>query len=116
LKACAAVDADQQGTTGLAVSIDGQPVADLEPFRAATPVYTLNVGEGNIYGLPAGVGLSVAEGYQLILAPPSPGEHEVRITGPGPEGEIVVVCHLTVAEPSVIEPAASPVADATPAA
>jgi hypothetical protein len=115
LATCAAQDADASGATGITLSINGEMVTDLEPFRAATPPFSQVVGMDNMYGLPAGVSLAVGDGYQLILMPPPPGEYEIVFAWPGPEGNVEVTYHLTVAEPAVVEPAPSPAAEATPA-
>jgi hypothetical protein len=111
LAACAVRDGDATGAAAITLSVDGEMVPDLEPFRAATPPFSQVVGMDNMYGLPAGVSLAVGDGYQLILMPPPPGEHEIVFSWPGPEGDVVVTYHLTVAGPVVREPAP----EATPA-
>jgi hypothetical protein len=115
LATCAARDADASGATGITLSINGEMVSDLAPFRASTPPFSQVVGTDNMYSLPAGVSLAVGDGYQVILMPPSPGEHQIEFGWPGPEGNVVVTYHLTVAEPAVREPAPSPVTESTPA-
>jgi hypothetical protein len=115
LAACAVRDGDASGAAGITLSINGEMVTDLGPYRATTPPFSQVVGTDNMYSLPAGVSLAVGDGYQVILVPPPPGEHEIVFALPGPAGEVVVTYHLTVAEPAVREPAPSPVADATPA-
>jgi hypothetical protein len=104
LAACAVRDGDASGAAGITLSIDGEMVPDLEPFRATTPPFSQVVGADNMYSLPAGVSLAVGDGYQVILMPPPPGEHEIVFSWPGAEGDVVVTYHLTVAEPAVREP------------
>jgi hypothetical protein len=104
LEACAVGDGDASGAAGITLTINGQAVPDLDPYRATTPPFSQVVGVDNMYSLPAGVNLAVGDGYQVILMPPPPGEHEITFGWPGPEGDVVVTYHLIVAEPAVREP------------
>jgi hypothetical protein len=103
LAACAAAAVDE--TTEFQASLDGQDVADLEAYRATSPLFTLilppNFGGA---GAPAGVANSVAEAYCFIIAPPPPGQYEVAWStryGTDTYGGMVT---LIVEAPQVIEP------------
>jgi len=91
------------GITGLEASIDGVPI-DVAAFGVETPVFTLTLGQRNVYGLPPGAYRpTVAGGYYVILRPLSPGPHTVHFTatyaGSSP-ATIDVTYHLTVVAPN----------------
>ena len=72
---------------------------------------------GNVLGVEPTVTQGVVEGYWLLLAPLPVGEHELRFGGavPGSDMATAVTYHLTVAEPTVVEPADG-ILEATPTA
>ena len=97
-------------------SIDGEAVADVEQYRTTSPMFTLSFPEDNLFGVPAGSASAVADGYALMLAPLPEGDHEIVAStdfgdGSGPFQTTFV---LRVQAPTVIEPIATPAADATP--
>jgi hypothetical protein len=66
----------------LSCTIDGVAVANLQSYRAQSPLYTFRMPpQNNILGLP-GVkeGLSVADGYWLLLQPLAAGTHVIHFT------------------------------------
>ncbi|MGD9713323.1 MAG: hypothetical protein AB7V46_14815 [Thermomicrobiales bacterium] len=101
LAQCATRDGNASGVGGISLRVDGELIPDLASYRATTPPFTQVVGADNMYGLPAGVSLAVGDGFQVILMPLPPGEHEVVFAWPGPQGNVVVTYHLTVAEPAI---------------
>lgn len=84
--------------SAMAVAVDGETIADLASYRAATPLFRLWLPEENLLGADQSVAESVADGYQVMLSPLSLGEHEVEITIPGPQGEepVTIAYTLTV--------------------
>ena len=91
-------------------SIDGEPVTDLERYRAQSPLSTFLFPEDNFFGVPGGVAYFVADGYAFILAPPPPGEYEISVSTQfeGDEGPLAVTMTVVVQEPQVIEPEVAP--------
>jgi hypothetical protein len=75
--AAAAAKAD----TLLAVSIDGQQVSDVKDYRVLSPDgFSVTLPDGNVVGLPAGTYFpQVADGYYILLAPPSNGAHTITV-------------------------------------
>ena len=108
LRACAAVDIDGSDYVDeVGLTIDGQSVGDLRPYRVSSPPSTFVLPEGNFFDGPAGVvGSFVADGYAAVLSPLSPGEHEV-VFG---DSQISVTYRLSIVEPEIVEPVASPAA------
>lgn len=64
--------------TNMDFKIDGVPIQNLFRYRAASPVFDLNLPDNNIFGVPAGIyGPTVSDGYWLMLAPLSAGQHTI---------------------------------------
>ena len=84
--------------SAMSLEVDGQAVDDLAAYRAATPLLTLWLPEDNLLGTSSRAADSVADGYQVMLAPMSEGEHVVLIGLPGPQsGDVVTIAYrLTV--------------------
>ncbi len=87
----------------LEVTIDGVPVQNVREYRAASPApFSLTYPENSVVGVPAGEYYpQVADGYWLMLAPLSKGEHliEIHVVAPGTifgTIEFTTVHHLTV--------------------
>lgn len=114
LTACAIAMAD--AVVAMDASIDGVPVPNLEQYRAVSPAFTMLFPEDNFFGVPAGVALSVADGYSFIIAPPPPGEYEIAVSVmfEGDDAPYAITQTVIVQEPTIGEPEASP--DASPAA
>ncbi len=100
LRACAAADVDRY--TGLAVSVDGRDLPDIGAYRASSPLFPLPLPANNVLGAPAGMASAVADGYQLILAPLPPGEHEVVVHAELTDGTVLPdkVMRITVIAPT----------------
>ena len=117
LRACAAAFTDT--LTVVEVSINGQEVPNIEAYRTGSPLFTMTFPEDNFFGVPAGVALSVADSYSIIIAPPPPGEYEITVsTAFEEEGELIEfggTTRVIVEAPQVIEPEATP-AGGTPVA
>ncbi|MBI4584377.1 MAG: VCBS repeat-containing protein [Planctomycetes bacterium] len=66
----------------LSCAIDGVALQGLERFRAQSPVFEFSMpAENNLLGLPGVTsGLSVSDGYWLLLAPLRRGEHTIHFT------------------------------------
>lgn len=81
--------------SAMSLAVDGQSVDDLSSYRATTPLYTIWLPEANLLGVDDRAADSVADGYQVMLAPMSEGEHVVEIVLPGPE-PVSITYRLTV--------------------
>jgi len=68
---------------GLSCTIDGRTLKNLPAYRTESPFFTFGpLPDNNLLGLPAGTTTAaVSDGYFVMLAPLSPGEHIIRFTG-----------------------------------
>jgi len=73
--------------TDIEVQVDGVPVDDIAAYRATSPVFASTLPDGNLLqffgcadALSGTYGPMVADGYALLLAPPSVGEHTIHIS------------------------------------
>jgi hypothetical protein len=114
LRACAnnAVDMAEGAfdMSAMRLTLDGETIADLSPYRAATPRFALWLPEDNLLGSEQRVADSVADGYQVMLSPLGEGEHELVISIPGPE-PITITYRLAIvsgAAAAMGEPGATP--------
>jgi hypothetical protein len=84
--------------TAMTLSVDGQAVEDLADYRAVTPLFTLWLPKDNLLGSPKQVADSVADSYQVMIAPLPEGDHVIEIAFPGPDaGQIINITYqLTV--------------------
>jgi pimeloyl-ACP methyl ester carboxylesterase len=100
----------------MTLTVDGVAVPDLLSYRVRTPLFTLWLPENNILDSAQQTADSVGEGYQVMLAPLSEGEHLIEIVVPGPDVDQTtsITYHLRVQSGSEAaeteEPAASPAA------
>lgn len=89
-----------EAATVLEVSIDGVPVQNIQSYRAASPgPFSVTFPENNVLGLPGGTySPQVADGYWLMLAPLSKGEHTLRVhvEAPAVGIQFTSVTHLIV--------------------
>lgn len=108
LRSCVADDAVRH--TGIVVRVDGETIPDINSYRAASPLFTVVLPENNVLGGPAGATSAAADGYQVILAPLSVGEHEVVVHVELTDGTVLPdkVLRMTVVEPASIGPGATP--------
>lgn len=109
LRACAAA---QAYTVPHEITINGEPLPDIQAYRTTSPLHTLTLSADNLYGLPPGVALEVAEGQSIIIAPPSPGAYDVTLTADFGGEVLAGTTRVIVEAPQVIEPEATP--EATP--
>lgn len=108
LRDCAAREIERY--TNIRLSVNGEDVPDIESYRASSPLFTLSLPEHNILGAPAGVAYAVADGYQVILRPLPPGEHEIVVHLELTDGTVLPdkLIHLNVVEPVWSAPEATP--------
>jgi hypothetical protein len=76
---CALSTADLIG--GVFCSVDGTPVENINAYRILSPQFTFNAPTPWIFGDTGGTGTSVADGYYLLLAPLSAGNHVIHFGG-----------------------------------
>jgi hypothetical protein len=62
-------------------TIDGAAVPHLDRYLVASPLFTFTLPENNVLGVSPGAGQSVANGYYLMLPPPSVGQHSLHFGG-----------------------------------
>jgi hypothetical protein len=99
LRAAAAASMDP---VTIEASIDDVPLLKLNDYRVQSPVFSVTLPEGNIVGQPPGTyAPMVSDGYWLMLAPLSAGEHTIHFKnsvtgGPFAGTETEVTYHLTV--------------------
>jgi hypothetical protein len=81
LRTCAVSSND--GVTELTVTIDGQPINEtqLRSTRVQSPLFDLNLPEGNIISGHRGSTQAVSDGFWVFLAPLAPGAHEIHFRG-----------------------------------
>ena len=61
--------------------MDGLPVVNIQQYVKLTPVYELDLPEGNLLGIPAGEYDSVANASGFIIHPLPRGQHTVHVYG-----------------------------------
>jgi hypothetical protein len=68
---------------GLSCTVDGVSVGDLRSFRAQSPLFTFGpLPADNLLGLAEGTtSPAVSDGYFIMVAPPSAGQHTIHMTG-----------------------------------
>ena len=90
-KACAKSLADLIAPSSLIASVDGIPVSDLQtassPFRVQSPFFQFSVPTENFFATDSpplsgsGSGMSVSDGYWLMIMPLPPGPHTIHVQG-----------------------------------
>jgi hypothetical protein len=94
--------------SSLFVQIDGRSLQNLASFREQSPLFTYGpLPANNLLGVPAGtVSPSVSDGYHVMLAPLSVGQHTLHFggtavvpVGPGQTLTFIedITYHITVA-------------------
>ena len=73
--------ADHIVTTSLSCTIDGVAVANLSAYRASSPEFSFTAPTPWLFGATGGAGVSVADGYYLMIAPFSIGAHTIHYSG-----------------------------------
>jgi len=96
LRAC--VEQDLFQLRNVFAVIDGVALQGLDRYLVESPVFTFQVPDNNVLGVAAGMGQSVSNGYYLMLAPLSVGEHTIRFGGffPNFPFSLDITYHLTV--------------------
>ena len=86
LSACAKGDIDP--VTTVTATVDRVALQNLmppnSPYRVQSPLFTFTSVPDNIFGIPAGTSPSVADGYWILLAPLSTGQHTIHFRGEAP--------------------------------
>jgi hypothetical protein len=91
--------------TDIEVQVDGVPVEDIAAYRSTSPVFFSTTVEQICEAVHGTYGPMVADGYALLLAPLSVGEHTIHISGvvvvdpsdPSKDVDVDVTWHITVA-------------------
>jgi hypothetical protein len=95
------------GITDLQARVNGAEVANLDAYRADSPMFNLTLPENNVFDWEPGVVQAISGGYSFIIAPPPPRQYEIAWTST-PTGEPVPrdlsTVNLVVQAPQVIEP------------
>jgi hypothetical protein len=95
--------------TGVEAAVNGHDVANLDTYRATTPMFTLNVPEDHVFDFfPQGVALVMAENYGFIIAPPPPGKYVITQTWMVDDTPETYTVNVTVEAPLIIEPGTPP--------
>jgi hypothetical protein len=68
----------------LEVSLDGVPIPDVKRYRLQTPIFTITLAPGNLFGVPVtaakdGRAVAAGDGYWLLLPPLPVGTHPLVI-------------------------------------
>ena len=63
--------------SAMALTVDGETIADLASYRVLIDYSGCGFPRRNLLGSEQTIAESVADGYQVMLSPLSPGEHEV---------------------------------------
>jgi hypothetical protein len=74
--------------TDLAVEIDGVSLNNLQQYRTESPLFDVTLPEDNVFGVPGcecTFGPSMDQGYYLMVAPLSVGEHTLHFHGSQPD-------------------------------
>ena len=83
LRNCSGAGADTLDPNTLELSVDGRPVENLKRFRVQTPAFRFTMpAADNLFGM-SGVtsGLSLLDGYFVMLRPLSKGQHVIQFGG-----------------------------------
>ena len=104
LRAC--VDSEMfELSPDVEASVNGHEVANLDSYRATTPMFTLNVPDDHVIDFfPPGVPLVMAVNHGFIIAPPPPGEYVIRETWLADNIPSTYTVNVTVEAPLIIEP------------
>ena len=90
----------------VSLTIDGQAVGDLTPYRTATPLIQVGRPFNPETGEAGGVALSVGAGFAVMVGPLSDGEHTVEIVT---RDGVHITYHLTVSSGEATPTAGTPV-------
>ena len=80
------------GVTSLFAVVDGMTVANLNPpstspFRTESPVFSVRLPAGNLFGVPAGTySPALGAGFYVLVLPPAPGRYRFHFGGAAQNG------------------------------
>jgi hypothetical protein len=94
LRACA--DALTDFVTKVEADFDGRHFEDLRQFRFVSAPFSLTAVPNNPLGIPAGRTRSVADGFFIMLKPPSAGQHTLHVRGDMPSLGLVFEVRYTL--------------------
>jgi hypothetical protein len=81
----AIIEPPADAATDLACEVDGVPLKNLAAYRTESPLFEVTLPAGDVFGAgPATYGPSMDQGYYLMLAPLSAGEHSIHFKGTMP--------------------------------
>ena len=79
---CATCWGDHIVPSSVQATLDGVPLKSLTSYRALSPMFPFVFPASNIFGIPGpGSGLSVSDGYWLMIPPLSAGVHTLSFSG-----------------------------------
>lgn len=109
LRNCAAGEMERY--TNIEVRIDGEVVPNIQAYRVSSPLFSVVLPENNVLGAPAGMTYATADGYQVVIKPLPPGEHEIVVHLELADGTVLPdkLTRITVVEPTWETPSATPV-------
>jgi len=87
---------DGWNLTTSSVTIDGEPVTDLDSRRVDTAVQTITLPEDNIYGIDAGETKLIARGQPVVVEDLAVGEHEIELAADFGNGEFAGSITITL--------------------
>ena len=76
---CAKRFADQ--FTDLRLTVNGVAIGNLNRLRVRSQPFEFSPVNGNLFGLPAGTGGSVSDGYWALIGPLAPGNYDIFASG-----------------------------------
>jgi hypothetical protein len=79
LSAC--VEEGRASFSHVSITVDGEPVPALGEHWVTSPMYELEIPEGNLFGLPGGTTNAVAGGWFVMIEPLAPGSHTIVVRG-----------------------------------
>lgn len=86
-RACAEADVDRY--TAVRLWVDGEEVPDIDAYRFTTRTFEVHLPEHDVLGLEGDATEAVASGWQVIVPPLSPGEHEVIVHAELTDGTVL---------------------------
>ena len=94
IRALLAAGNDASGA--ISATVDGVAINNLEQYRTVAPEFNAVVVDDNQFGFPDGSAGQLDDGWYLMLAPLSAGEHTVNFTAQ--DGDLDVTYNLTIGD------------------
>ena len=91
----ACVEADLFTFADLEVTVDGEPVADLEQYEVTSPDFAFTGVPGNPTGI-EGAGFSTSRGVYVMLTPFPPGSYTITFSGSFPALDFTASATYTI--------------------